>query len=99
MSERSGSMSEESRLMSAGRPRAVGLLGGGVIGGGWAARFVLNGVDVRLYDPASGAVERVQGMLARARRAYRRVTLVALPAGGGATGGGVGAGAGDGGGP
>ena len=29
----------------------VGLLGGGVIGGGWAARFVLNGVDVDLYDP------------------------------------------------
>ena len=36
------------------RPGAVGLLGGGVIGGGWAARFLLNGVDVRLYDPAPG---------------------------------------------
>ena len=31
--------------------RCVGLLGGGVIGGGWAARFLLNGVDVRVYDP------------------------------------------------
>ena len=29
----------------------VGLLGGGVIGGGWAARFLLNGVDVVMYDP------------------------------------------------
>jgi carnitine 3-dehydrogenase len=33
------------------RPRSVGLLGGGVIGGGWAARFLLNGVDVPLAAP------------------------------------------------
>ena len=39
----------------ADRPRTVALLGGGVIGGGWAARFALNGVDVRLYDPAPEA--------------------------------------------
>ncbi|UWU81502.1 3-hydroxyacyl-CoA dehydrogenase NAD-binding domain-containing protein [Bradyrhizobium huanghuaihaiense] len=61
-------------------PQAVGLLGGGVIGGGWAARFVLNGVDVRLYDPVAGAVERVQKVLASARRAYQRLTQVPLPA-------------------
>lgn len=61
------------------RPRAVGLLGGGVIGGGWAARFVLNGIDVRLYSPSSSAVERVKGMLNNARRAYRQLTLVPLP--------------------
>ncbi|WP_038937166.1 3-hydroxyacyl-CoA dehydrogenase NAD-binding domain-containing protein [Bradyrhizobium japonicum] len=60
-------------------PRAIGLLGGGVIGGGWAARFLLNGVDVRLYDPASNAVEYVNKMLAKARRAYQRMTLVPLP--------------------
>ncbi|MGN6798467.1 MAG: carnitine 3-dehydrogenase [Gaiellaceae bacterium] len=58
------------------RPRAVGLLGGGVIGAGWAARFLLNGVDVRLYDPASSPVDDV---LANARRAYARLTLVPLP--------------------
>ncbi|MCP3371778.1 3-hydroxyacyl-CoA dehydrogenase NAD-binding domain-containing protein [Bradyrhizobium cajani] len=66
-------------------PRAVGLLGGGVIGGGWAARFILNGVDVRLYDPASNAVEYVQKILANARRAYRRLTDVPLPAEGALT--------------
>lgn len=66
-------------------PRAVGLLGGGVIGGGWAARFMLNGVDVRLYDPAPNAVEYVNKMLARARRAYRQLTLVPLPAEGALT--------------
>jgi len=61
------------------RPSTVGLLGGGVIGGGWAARFALNGVDVRLYDPAPDAMRRVDEMLANARRAYERLTLVPLP--------------------
>ncbi|MDA9535769.1 hypothetical protein ACM41_05675 [Bradyrhizobium sp. CCBAU 21362] len=65
--------------MSVRLPRAVGLLGGGVIGGGWAARFLLNGVDVRLYDPAPGALDQVQRILANARRAYRRLTQVTLP--------------------
>ena len=62
------------------RPRSVAVLGGGVIGGGWAARFVLNGVDVRLFDPDAGAARRVGAMLDNARRAYRRLTLAPLPA-------------------
>jgi carnitine 3-dehydrogenase len=61
------------------RPRAVGLLGGGVIGGGWAARFLLNGVDARLYDPAPGAERVVGEMLENARRAYAKLTHVPLP--------------------
>src|SRR5215207_1321652 len=60
-------------------PRAVGLLGGGVIGGGWAARFALAGVDVRLYDPHPDAERAVGEVLANARRAYRRLTLAPLP--------------------
>jgi carnitine 3-dehydrogenase len=58
---------------------AVGLLGGGVIGGGWAARFLLHGFDVRLFDPAPHAERVVEEMLANARRAYRRLTLAPLP--------------------
>src|SRR3954464_8588592 len=61
-------------------PRTVGLLGGGVIGGGWAARFALNGVDVRLYDPGAGAGAAVLEMLENARRAWGRLTLAPLPA-------------------
>ena len=57
----------------------VGLLGGGVIGGGWAARFLLNGVDVRLFDPDPGAPAAVEQLLANARRAYRRMTAAPLP--------------------
>ncbi|HWD86414.1 MAG TPA: carnitine 3-dehydrogenase [Solirubrobacteraceae bacterium] len=60
-------------------PGAVGLLGGGVIGGGWAARFVLSGVDVALFDPALEAQRRVREMLDNARRAYRSLTMVPLP--------------------
>jgi carnitine 3-dehydrogenase len=64
---------------------AVGLLGGGVIGGGWAARFLLHGFDVRLYDPAPDAARVVEEMLGNARRAYRRLTLAPLPAEGSLT--------------
>ena len=59
--------------------RAVGLLGGGVIGGGWAARFLLNGFDVVLYDPDPEAERKVAEMLENARRAYGRLTYAPLP--------------------
>jgi carnitine 3-dehydrogenase len=65
---------------AAARPGSVALLGGGVIGGGWAARFLLNGVHVRLFDPDAEAARRVDGMLQNARRAYRKLTLAPLPA-------------------
>jgi carnitine 3-dehydrogenase len=61
-------------------PRSVGLLGAGVIGGGWAARFVLAGVDVRLFDPSSEAARAAVDTLERARRAWGRLTLAPLPA-------------------
>lgn len=73
-------MSESSKFTPERLPRAVGLLGGGVIGGGWAARFILNGVNVRLYGRSPDTVKRVQNMLTKARRAYHRLTLVPLPA-------------------
>ena len=61
-------------------PRCVGLLGAGVIGGGWAARFVLHGVDVRLFDPSAEAAGTVLDAVERGRRAWRRLTLAPLPA-------------------
>ena len=57
----------------------VGLLGGGVIGGGWAARFALNGHPVRLYDPDPQAERKVAEMLANARRAWAALTDAPLP--------------------
>lgn len=60
--------------------RRVGLLGGGVIGGGWAARFLLNGVDVAMFDPDPEAPRKVGEVLANARRATQRLVMPALPA-------------------
>ena len=50
-----------------------------MIGAGWAARFVLNGCDVRLHDPAPDARARAAEVLADARTAYGQLTLAPLP--------------------
>lgn len=55
-------------------PRNVALIGGGVIGGGWAARLVLAGVDVRLFDPAADAGQAARAQIARARSAASRLS-------------------------
>ena len=57
----------------------AGLLGGGVIGGGWAARFLLNGVNVRLFDPDPEAERKVDEMHTNARRAWTQLTEAPLP--------------------
>ena len=60
--------------------QTVGLLGGGVIGGGWAARFLLNGVDVKMYDPDPEAPRKVGEVMANARRAMNKLYMPSLPA-------------------
>ena len=60
------------------RIRTVGLVGGGVIGAGWAARLVLNGIDVTLFDPDPEAERKVGQVLKGAERAYRKLTLAPL---------------------
>ena len=50
-----------------------------MIGGGWAARFALNGVDVRVYDPNPDAPRRLEEILAGARRVYAKLTILPLP--------------------
>jgi carnitine 3-dehydrogenase len=56
-------------------------IGGGVIGGGWIARLVLNGVDVAVHDPNPDAPRQVGEMLANAARAYARLGLPLPPRG------------------
>ncbi|MEX0953699.1 MAG: carnitine 3-dehydrogenase [Rhizobiaceae bacterium] len=55
-------------------------IGGGVIGAGWVARLILNGVDVALFDPAPEADRIVNEVLNNARRAYRQISPDRLPA-------------------
>ena len=54
----------------------VALVGGGVIGGGWAGRLVENGVDAIVHDPHPEAERRVREVLDNAERAWARLTLV-----------------------
>lgn len=55
------------------------IIGGGVIGGGWAARFLLNGWDVRVFDPDPEAERKIGEVLANARRSLPGLTDAALP--------------------
>lgn len=48
----------------------VGLIGGGVIGGGWAARFALHNIPVTIYDPDPEAERKVSEVVSNARRAW-----------------------------
>jgi len=50
-----------------GRER-IACIGGGVIGGGWVARFLLHGHDVALFDPAPDAERKIGEVLENARR-------------------------------
>src|ERR1700679_668752 len=54
-------------------------IGGGVIGGGWIARFLLAGVDVRVFDPHPEAERVVGEVIANAGRAYGLLTDAPLP--------------------
>lgn len=60
--------------------RKVGIVGGGVIGAGWAARFALNGIHVSVYDPDPEIERKTAAVLANARRALTRLFGQALPA-------------------
>ena len=55
------------------------IIGGGVIGGGWAARFLLMGWDVRVFDPDPEAERKIGEVLANAKRSLPGLSDVALP--------------------
>jgi carnitine 3-dehydrogenase len=51
-------------------------IGAGVIGSGWVARALANGLDVFAWDPAPGAEEQLHNNVANAWPALERVGLV-----------------------
>ena len=55
------------------------IIGGGVIGGGWASRFLLNGWDVSVFDPDPQAERKMQNMLSNARRSLPSLYDFKLP--------------------
>ena len=56
------------------------IIGGGVIGGGWAARFLLNGWDVAVVDRDPAAERKLGTVLANARRSMPALYDRLLPA-------------------
>ncbi len=60
--------------------RKAAIIGGGVIGGGWAARFLLNGWDVGVFDPDPQAERKIGEVLANARAALPALSDVPMPA-------------------
>ena len=51
----------------------IGLVGGGVIGAGWAARFLLEGHEVALYDPDPEIGRKLETVVAAARTARKQL--------------------------
>ncbi len=67
--------------MSADIPqKTAAIIGGGVIGGGWAARFLLNGWNVNIADPDPEAGRKIGEVLANARRALPSLSDGPMPA-------------------
>lgn len=58
---------------------SAAIIGGGVIGGAWAARLILNGIDCRIYDPHPDTQRIVGEVLSNAERAYEKLTNAPLP--------------------
>ncbi len=60
--------------------KRAAIIGGGVIGGGWAARFLLNGWDVCVSDPDPEAERKISAVLDNARRSLPSLMNQKLPA-------------------
>ena len=64
--------------MTTGIERAA-CIGGGVIGSGWAARFILNGLDAAVYDPDPDTGRKAREVLDNAERVFARLFGDARP--------------------
>ena len=59
--------------------KSAGVIGAGVIGSGWIARLLLNGIDVFVFDPSTDAPKNVQKVIQNAERAYKNLLKSSLP--------------------
>lgn len=57
--------------------RSVGLVGGGVIGSGWAVRCLAQGLDVSMTDPGDGVEQRTRAEIERIWPVMEQVGLAA----------------------
>ena len=61
------------------RIKSAAVIGAGVIGSGWIARLLLNGIDVYVYDPSEEAPQNVDKVIENAGRAYKKLLTPDLP--------------------
>ncbi|MFK7854728.1 MAG: carnitine 3-dehydrogenase [Granulosicoccus sp.] len=59
--------------------QTVACIGGGVIGAGWVARLLENGIDVNVFDQAPNAQQKIQAVLDNADHAYAKLTMAQRP--------------------
>jgi carnitine 3-dehydrogenase len=59
--------------------QTAAVIGAGVIGAGWIARLLLNGIDVNVFDPSPDAPENTNKVIGNAARAYANLHAVQLP--------------------
>ena len=59
--------------------KTAAIIGGGVIGGGWAARFLLNGWTVHIFDPDPDARRKIGEVLDNARASLPLLADISLP--------------------
>ncbi len=59
--------------------RIAAIIGGGVIGGGWAARFALMGWETRIFDPDPEVERKVNAVMANARRSLPGLADAPMP--------------------
>ena len=65
--------------------KQAAIIGGGVIGAGWISRLIENSIDVRVYDPAPDAADKVEAVLANSRYAYSKLVSGPRPVEGSVT--------------
>ncbi|MBE7200581.1 MAG: carnitine 3-dehydrogenase, partial [Parafilimonas terrae] len=68
-----GARDPVARRETSARREAIAHVGGGVIGAGWAARFLLNGHDVAVHDPDPELARKLDAVIGNARRAYAKL--------------------------
>ena len=61
------------------KDKQAAIIGGGVIGGGWAARFALNGWQVNLFDPDPEAARKIVEVMMNARASLPQLANAPLP--------------------
>ena len=61
------------------QPRKAAIIGGGVIGGGWLARLIENGIACSVFDPDPEAARKLGAVLEGAERAYAGLTDAPRP--------------------